>query len=92
MSKKMQCKNIPDLPVLEMLAKNPGQWHNWYFRDQFNVASAMPAGIHEKLILGKMRMLMRRGLVDGCDCGCRGDFVITQKGLALLADDHRSNV
>lgn len=82
----MQCKDIPDRPILDMLAKNPEQWHNWYFQDQFDVTSAMPAGTPEKLILGKMRMLMRRGLVDGCDCGCRGDFTITDKGRALLAD------
>ena len=33
----------------------------------------------------KMRALIRRGLVEGCECGCRGDFVLTDKGRALLA-------
>lgn len=84
MKSKMQCKDIPDRPILEMLAKNPDRWHNWCFDNGFDVRRAMPEGIPSKLVLGKMRMLMRRKLVDGCDCGCRGDFVITEKGKAWL--------
>lgn len=80
----MQCKDIPDQPILQLLAKNPGVWHNWYFADEKDVRKAMPANTPEKLIIGKMRMLMRRGLVDGCGCGCRGDFEITQKGLLFI--------
>lgn len=30
----------------------------------------MPA----KLVLSKAKNLIRKGLLDGCDCGCRGDF------------------
>jgi len=26
----------------------------------------------------------RRGLVTGCDCGCRGDWELTAAGLAVL--------
>lgn len=28
----MQCKDIPDEPVLRFLAQRPGVWHNWYAR------------------------------------------------------------
>lgn len=28
----------------------------------------------EKVVLAKARRLIRRGLVDGCFCGCRGDL------------------
>lgn len=80
----MQCKDIPDMPILEFLAKNPTQWHNWYFGDEFDVRHCMPFDVPEKLRLAKMRMLIRRGLVDGCDCGCRGDFTITEQGMASL--------
>jgi len=78
-----QCKDIPDEPVLRFLAQRPGVWHNWYFGDDKDVRNAMPADVPEKLVLGKMRMLMRRGLVGGC--GCRGDFEITAKGQQWLA-------
>lgn len=80
----MQCKDIQDKPILQLLAKNPGVWHNWYFGDEKDVSKVMPANTPDKLIIGKMRMLMRRGLVDGCDCGCRGDFEITPKGLLFI--------
>ena len=81
----MQCKDIPTIPILQFLAKNPGEfdWHNWYFGDEKDVRHAMPDGfnIDEKIVLAKMRVLIKRGLVSGCPCGCRGDFVITGKGL-----------
>lgn len=80
----MQCKDIPDEPILRLLALRPNAWHNWYFGDDRDVRNAMPNGTHEKLVLGKMRMLIRRGLVSGCGCGCRGDFQITEKGLQWI--------
>jgi hypothetical protein len=82
---RMQCKDIPDAPVLAFLADlgAPASW----FGNEFDssVTHAMPAGTPEKLALAKMGMLMRRGLVDGCTCGCRGDFELTDKGRAVVA-------
>ena len=77
----MQCKDIPDVPVLEFLAKSIGIWHNWSEGDERDVGQAMPAETPRKLVHAKMRSLMRRGLVDGCGCGRRGDFEITPLGL-----------
>lgn len=34
----------------------------------------------------KFRRVHRRGLVDGCGCGCRGDLRLTPKGLALIGE------
>ena len=76
-----QCKDIPDKPIMEFLLKNKGHLCNWYFENEKDVTNAMPKNItSEKLILAKMKQLIKRGLVDGCTCGCRGDFEITQKG------------
>lgn len=80
----MKCKDIPDEPVLRFLAKRPGEWHNWCFGNDKDVHQAMPEGTPEKLVLAKMRTLIRRKLVKGCDCGCRGDFEISDQGLAFL--------
>lgn len=81
----MKCKDIPDAPILEFLASiKRGEWANWCFGDENDVGRAMPADTPSKLKLAKMRMLIRRGAVDGCPCGCRGDFVITARGLELL--------
>ena len=80
-----QCKDIPDVPILGFLAKNPDKWHNWYPNgNPLSVWHAMPRSTHWKLVLGKMRMLMRRGFVEGCSCGCRGDFHLTEKGACYL--------
>lgn len=40
----------------------------------------------EKVLLAKLRSLKRRNLVDGCACGCRGDFSLTEKGAKGIAD------
>ena len=81
-----QCKHIPDKPIMEFLLENKGHWCNWNFGDERDVRNSMPKNLSsEKLILSKMRQLMKRGLVDGCDCGCRGDFEITTKGEEWLS-------
>lgn len=33
-------------------------------------------GVPEKVLLAKAKRLIKRGLIDGCACGCRGDFEI----------------
>ncbi len=93
----MQCKDIPDRPVLEFLRDLP-DWDDmpgikrqgtWFWHDGFHpknsVVRAMPDGTTQKLARVKMGSLIRRGLVNGCACGCRGEFELTDKGLATLA-------
>jgi len=86
----MQCKDIPTIEILEFMAKHPGEfdWHNWYFGNEMDVRNAMPDGFNldDNLVHAKMRMLIKKGLVDGCSCGCRGDFVITKKGLNKIIE------
>ena len=77
----MQCKDIPDAPIIEFLRQNCGPykwatWGNGYSMP--TVQDAMPAGTPPKLQLAKMRMLIRRGIVRGCPCGCRGDFYLAE--------------
>lgn len=79
--KKTQCKNIADEPILRFLLKHKGVWCNWWpLPYETSVLNAVPADLPPKLVHAKMKMLMRRGLVTGCPCGCRGDFEITPKG------------
>lgn len=40
--------------------------------------------IPSKVINAKAGQLIKRGLLDGCACGCRGDFEITRKGMDWL--------
>src|SRR5437899_2913587 len=39
-----------------------------------------------KVLQAKARQLIKRGLLDGCTCGCSGQYEITAKGHAFLAD------
>lgn len=82
MDKSLQAKHIPDEPILIGLAVND-VWHNHWPRtephdprDMPTVLDYMPPGTPPKLALAKMRSLKKRGLVDGCGCGCRGDWCL----------------
>lgn len=37
-----------------------------------------------RLLLAKCEALIKKKLLDGCPCGCRGDFELTRAGRALL--------
>jgi hypothetical protein len=84
---RIQCKDIPDEPILRLLDNLTGELP-WAFRWESGVTNsvmeAMPPGVPENLVLAKMKSLIRKGLVSGCCCGCRGDFEITQKGIDWL--------
>lgn len=90
----MQCKDIPDLPVLEFLIGLGDVPANWWFDSiddkpySNSVLNAMPTGTVEKLARAKMGQLIRRDLVQGCTCGCRGDFRITNKGRSFVENQH----
>lgn len=87
---QMQCKDIPDAPVLAFLAAHGGIGCSaWEAAGDRNVRLSMPAGTPERLAVGKLARLKQRGLVDGCECGCRGDWELTAAGRAALAmKDH----
>lgn len=92
----MQCKDIPDAPILRFLATLPVQrvdpdGHTWMTQwatstpgYENSVTLAMPDGTPGKMVTSKMRQLIKRGLVQGCTCGCRGDFELTAKGREWL--------
>lgn len=86
----MQCKDIPDKPILEFLKSLNGSWATWFYGEYDNtVQKVFPIEAQNtKLVLAKMRQMIRRGVVEGCPCGCRGDFVITKKGLEELNENH----
>ena len=74
-----QAKDVPEMPVLEFLF-GLNRWATWFPGYDNSVENAMPVGTPEKVALAKMRALIKRGLVDGCPCGCRGDFELTDAG------------
>ena len=89
MRKAVQAKHIPTAEVLAFLATpsryglEPPVHLIWDVEEHF---PEYPG----KVVAAKMRAVIRNGLVDGCDCGCRGDFVLTDKGREALLTDGQS--
>ncbi len=94
----MQAKDVPDRPVLEFLTTLSNTWPaNWVDLESekkydpkyqgHSVLHGMPEGTPRKVALAKMRSLIKRGLVEGCSCGCRGDFKITDDGIKFLRQE-----
>ncbi len=92
----MKAADISDEEVLNFLADHQGKW-TMMWKDYPLPGTCFTNGGHGgfvesiflnhvpyKVALAKMRALMRREFIGGCDCGCRGDFEITDKGLAFI--------
>lgn len=65
----MQVKDIQDEPILSIIDRIRAEKNRCSFTDDFD-ALAIP----RKLMLAKMANMIRRKLITGCTCGCRGDF------------------
>lgn len=69
---KVQAKHVSDEFMLAALAavREPDGMSCWFhLRD--SVAEHPP-----KVVQAKLRSMIRRGLIRGCACGCRGDFEV----------------
>jgi hypothetical protein len=93
--KLIQAKDLSELNILTMLAEEPRTWHcHWT-----NIRETYAAGVlramrpiydkdkpdaPEKVLRAKLSAMVRKGFVGGCDCGCRGDWHITDKGCLEL--------
>jgi hypothetical protein len=84
--RKMQVKHIPDDAVITLI-KSLSHTSRIYWTDSgyanFETTSASWYDIQKlwdnippKLILAKLRNMERRGLIDGCPCGCIGSFTV----------------
>lgn len=76
-----QAKDIPDNAVLLVVLFGAPLRLGAQRRDV-----VLALGANEKIVMAKVEKLIRRGMLDGCTCGCRGDFVIAAVGDAMLMD------
>jgi hypothetical protein len=79
-----QAKDVPETVVLELLRRKPGTW--WSIDNAWGGGpggDGMPGMVQHApeladfpwaVINAKLDSMRRRGLVDGCSCGCRGDW------------------
>lgn len=85
----MQAKHVPTVAVLTAIAMGetlgaadlrPLRWVlNWHLDRIFPT-------IPPKVMLAKMRRLKKAGLVQGCPCGCRGDWELTEAGRMVVLE------
>ena len=83
--KQVQSKDVPELPILRALAAAPEG-------ETFNLVDILNhrAGYPVKVVKARLDSMIRRKLIRGCTCGCRGDFSITPEGrAALTAEEDR---
>lgn len=75
----MQTKDLDKKLILNYLQQKDGVWASrWEIQDLFGEE------IPHKLVLSAIRSLAKRRLLEGCTCGCRGDFEITALGRELI--------
>jgi hypothetical protein len=68
----MKASDIPDEEVLGFVLSinEQGRWcQSWDLEERF---PEYPL----KVVKAKCAGLIRRGYMDGCTCGCRGDYVV----------------
>lgn len=92
--RRMQCKDIPDATFLDAVRATPGlddRPNAWRMRwDVQATLEAVIGPLPEKLFLAKASRLKARGLLGGCDCGCRGDYHLTADCTPYCCERRRS--
>lgn len=73
-------KDIPEVAFLEVVDALQAGGH-WAMIHDVGIALSAP----HKVAAAKFTRVLNRGLVTGCDCGCRGDIELTPEGKARLA-------
>ncbi len=75
-----KCEEASQRSIVRVLGtKQTDMPRDVFFDEDGNEHSLMPI-FPEEVILSKARRLIARGLLTGCDCGCRGDFELTEAG------------
>jgi len=64
----IQAKDLDEVPFIHAARNGPVVW--WEF------AAFFFPDVPPKVVLAKWRALCKRGVVDGCPCGCHGGFTL----------------
>ena len=59
------------------LTPHSGWVQSWHIQPWY-------AGVPWKILQAKLRRLHKGGLLNGCPCGCRGDWTVTDAGAKQL--------
>lgn len=84
MTERIQAKHVPEDEVLRwVFHENANMRLACRWRDYGNMPDSLRV-FPDKVLLARLRSMRRRGLIEGCCCGCRGDFELTKKGQGAL--------
>lgn len=77
----LQAKDIRDEDFLEAIETCiEARTIEWGFQarraTRWDIHDLLGHHIPEKVVLAKAAQLIKRGVIDGCTCGCRGDFEV----------------
>jgi hypothetical protein len=67
----MQAKDVPEAPIVAMLRP----FEDYVPVSRYEIRDTLP-DVPEKVLLAKLRSMVKRKVIDGCACGCRGDFTL----------------
>jgi hypothetical protein len=67
----VQAKDTPDAIILAAMVK-VAQEHGPAFT--WDIENALPTAPY-KVVRAKLKSMKKRNIIDGCACGCRGDWV-----------------
>lgn len=76
----VQAKHLNEFDVLLYLREHGDNWST----SLTEICEKVWPGKPRKVVMAKMHGLVRRKLVSGCACGCRGDFNLTEVGEKCL--------
>lgn len=90
MEKTIQAKHVPEAVIFTRLLHAPGWMYTFEIAEWMDsdalarnfYSSPELRGVPWKVLQAKLKALRRRGLIDGCACGCRGDWELTTEGVA----------
>ncbi len=72
-----KCKDIPDESFLAAMAETQRPWGTsslWEVQNWLD--HRMPFPVNVNLTRAKAGKMIKKKLIDGCACGCRGDFSV----------------
>lgn len=90
--RRIKCADLDDLSILRFIHSCRSVGCNQYarFSEIAEVVSVIHCGLLNdsavpfNLMRAKLKRLHKRELINGCCCGCNGDFWLTLKGRFLL--------
>ena len=76
-ARRIKASDLSDARILEVLNRHPDESHTHWTGEASTMLRVMDPEYPDapvKVLMAKLRSMKRRGLIDGCGCGCRGDW------------------